>query len=81
MSKKPKNYVIPEHYDPEYVRDISEQVYRLRLEDPSGGGAGSVERMIANDKDGGVKLRSRAGAYDGTVRAMLAVMKIPKPRG
>lgn len=58
-------------FDPAYVRDISEKVYRARLDDMSGGGPGAVERMIAKDKDDGKKLRNRAGMYDPITRAYL----------
>ena len=61
-------------FDPDLVRDISEQVYKLRLEDPTGGGRGSVQRMIDNDKDSGDKLRNRAGSYDALTRAYLRVL-------
>jgi len=58
--------------DPELVSDISEQVYRRRLNDDSGQGAD--ERMIAKDGDGGKKLRGRARAYDPLTRAYLRVL-------
>jgi hypothetical protein len=56
----------------EQVRDISEAVYRLRLNQESGDGAD--ERMIAEDGDNGAKLRNRAAAYDSLTRAYLKVM-------
>ncbi len=55
-------------FDPAYIRDISEKVYRARLEQDC---AGNVERMIEKDKDGGMKLRNRAGSYDPLTRAYL----------
>lgn len=58
-------------FDPEYIRDISEKTYRLRLEQDS---PGNVERMIAKDEDQGQKLRNRAGAYDPLTRAYLKVL-------
>lgn len=58
-------------FDPEYIRDISEQAYRLRLEQDN---SGNVERMIAKDEDDGEKLRNRAGAYDPLTRAYLKVL-------
>lgn len=58
-------------FDPEYIRDISERTYRLRLEQDS---PGNVDRMIGKDKDGGEKLRNRAGAYDPLTRAYLSVL-------
>jgi hypothetical protein len=58
-------------FDPAYIRDLSEKVYRLRLEQDCDG---NVERMIAKDEDGGEKLRNRAGAYDPLTRAYLKVL-------
>lgn len=58
-------------FAPEYIRDISEKVYRLRLEQDC---AGNVERMIAKDEDAGQKLRNRAAAYDPLTRAYLKVL-------
>lgn len=58
----------------EYVRDISVEVYKLRLEDGYGSGPGAVKRMLKKDDDGGVKLRERAGSYDPLTRAYLAVL-------
>lgn len=58
-------------FDPEYIRDLSEKVYRLRLEQDC---AGNVERMIAKDEDTGQKLRNRSGAYDPLTRAYLKVL-------
>ncbi len=65
-SKEPKAT-----FDPEYIRDLSERVYRVRLEQDS---AGNVNRMIAKDKDCGKKLRARAGSYDPLTRAYLKVL-------
>jgi hypothetical protein len=65
MNKQPRAT-----YDPEYIRDLSERVYRLRLEQDS---AGNVARMIEKDEDGGEKLRNRAGSYDALTRAYLKV--------
>lgn len=59
-------------FDVEHVRDVSEAVYRARLDDESGEGA--AERMIAKDGDGGEKLRRRAGAYDALTRAYMRVL-------
>lgn len=59
-------------FAPEYIRDISEQVYRKRLIAESGGG--TPDRMIAKDKDNGEKLRNRAGSYDPLTRAYLDVL-------
>lgn len=60
-------------FDPAYIRDLSEKVYRLRLEQDS---SGNVARMIAKDEDGGEKLRSRAASYDPLTRAYLKVLGI-----
>lgn len=61
---------------PEQVRDISEAVYRLRLEDDC---KGSVARMLAKDaekdpNDNGKKLRNRAASYDALTRTYLKVL-------
>jgi hypothetical protein len=63
-------------FDPEYIRDISEKVYRARLEQEC---AGNVDRMLEKDKDGGAKLRNRAGAYDPLTRAYFAALGIEPP--
>jgi hypothetical protein len=73
MKKQTEKKVEP-RFDAEQIRDISEAVYRLRLEQPSGGGTGSVGRMIANDKDDGQKLRGRAAAYDQVTRLYLELL-------
>lgn len=71
MAREPKPT-----FDPEYIRDLSEKVYRVRLEQDC---AGNVDRMLAKDaekdpSDGGQKLRNRAGQYDSITRAYLAVL-------
>ena len=66
-------------FDPEYIRDISEQVYRAHLEHSSGGGPGAVQRMLDDDADGGKKLRNRAGAYDPLTRAYLDALGFKPP--
>lgn len=63
-------------FDPEYVRNLSALVYRIRLEQEC---EGNVERMLAKDAekdpaDGGKKLRNRAGQYDSITRAYLDVL-------
>jgi hypothetical protein len=63
-------------FDPEYIRDLSERVYRIRLEQDC---AGNVARMLAKDaekdpEDGGKKLRNRAGQYDPLTRVYLDVL-------
>ena len=60
-------------FDPDYIRDLSEQVYRIRLEQDS---PGNVERMIAKDADCGKKLRNRASSYDPLTRAYLKALNI-----
>lgn len=66
MSKEPKPT-----FDPTYIRDLSEQAYRIRLEQDC---HGNVERMIEKDEDNGEKLRNRAGSYDPLTRAYLKVL-------
>jgi hypothetical protein len=60
----------------DFIRDVSEAIYRIRLNDTSGGGSGAVDRMIEKDKDTGQKLRGRAAIYDPIVRVALDVLKI-----
>jgi hypothetical protein len=73
---------------PEQLRDISEQVYRKRLDDDCPEirdhkgvvtRKGNVQRMLEKDaekdpNDNGRKLRNRAGSYDQIVRAVLEVI-------
>jgi hypothetical protein len=58
-------------FDPEYIRNISETVYRSRLEQDC---AGNVARMIEKDEDSGQMLRNRAGQYDSLTRHYLAAL-------
>lgn len=58
-------------FDPEYIRDLSEKVYRIRLEQEC---PGNADRMIAKDEDQGQKLRNRAGQYDPLTRVYLDVL-------
>lgn len=58
-------------FDPTYIRDLSEQVFRIRLEQDC---EGNVARMIAKDEDTGQKLRNRASAYDPLTRAYLKIL-------
>lgn len=58
-------------FDPNYIRDISEKIYRAKLDDASGGGPGASSRMIEKDGDEGQKLRNRAGQYDSLTRFYL----------
>ena len=71
MSREPKPT-----FDPEYIRDVSVYVYRMRLEQEC---EGNVERMIAKDEDGGKKLRNRAGQYDPLTRVYLDVLGFKPP--
>jgi hypothetical protein len=59
----------------EKIRDISLQVYRMSLDHPSGGGKGSADRQVAEDKDGGIKQRNRAGAYDKLTKFYIEVLE------
>jgi hypothetical protein len=58
----------------EYVRNISEQVYRARLEQDC---PGNVAKMIEKDEDDGQKLRNRSGQYDALTRAYLKALGVP----
>jgi hypothetical protein len=60
-------------FAPEYIRDLSEKVYRIRLEQDCDG---NVARMIAKDEDSGEKLRNRAGSLDPLTRAYLKVLGV-----
>lgn len=71
MSREPKPT-----FDPDYIRDVSEQAYRIRLEQDC---PGNVARMIEKDEDEGQKLRGRAGAYDPLTRAYLKVLGFEPP--
>lgn len=66
MTREPKPT-----FDPEYIRDISEKVYRLNLARDH---ESNVARMIEKDKDEGQKLRNRAAAYDSITRLYLKVL-------
>lgn len=66
MSREPKPA-----FAPSYIRDISEKVYRAKLDDMSGGGPGASDRMVEKDGDEGQKLRNRAGQYDSLTRFYL----------
>lgn len=59
--------------DREKIRDISAEVYKLRL------GKRGAASMLAKDGDGGVLLRSRAASYDATTVAYLTVIGLPIP--
>lgn len=66
-------------WNPEFIRDLSEKVYRADLEHPTGGGEGAVARMLEKDSDGGVKLRGRAAAYDKLSRIYLDILGFKPP--
>jgi hypothetical protein len=68
-------------HTPEYIRSISERVYRLELARSAGGSdqkwkAAEADRMIEKDGDGGKKFSGRAGQYDHLTRAYLEVLEI-----
>ena len=59
-------------HDAALIERLCERVYRSRL------GSRDAANMVAKDQDGGAKLRSRAMAYEATVRATLdAVLDEP----
>lgn len=55
----------------EKIDDILVALYKVRLEDSTGGGDGAVHRMLEKDNDGGVKLRNRAQYYAPMLLALL----------
>jgi hypothetical protein len=63
-----------EPVDAERVRDIAEAVYRDRL------GERDVARMIAQDGDGGRKLRARSGCYVQLVAPFCRALGVDVPR-
>jgi hypothetical protein len=63
-------------FDPKYIRDVSEAVYRARLEAAC---PGDVEKMIKKDEDNGETLRNRAGQYDPLTRAYLKALGFEPP--
>ena len=60
----------PAEHTPQFITDISEAVYRIRL-----GGPKEAADMIAKDEDQGQKLRGRAKFYDSMTRDYLVVIK------
>ncbi len=72
MNDRPK---IPT-WNPEFIRDLSEKVYRVRLEDEC---KGNTDRMLEKDDDGGKKLRNRAGFYDSLSRVYLDLLGFKPP--
>ncbi len=63
-------------WHPDFIRDLSEKVYRAKLE---GECKGNVERMIEKDGDQGQKLRGRAVSYDALSRGYLEVLGFTPP--
>lgn len=75
MKDKPKEPT----FAPEYIRSISERVYRVRLAESAGGNdpawrAAEADRMIEKDGDGGRKFSGRAGQLDPLTRVYLEVL-------
>jgi hypothetical protein len=72
----------PTTYDPEFVRDISERVYRLKLDSECGKDtAKRTDDDIANGVMGPngkpkMSIRARAEAYDKITRVYLRVLEI-----
>ena len=58
-------------FKPKRVRDVSEAVYKMRLEAGSRP-AGAVDRMI--EEHGADKLRDAAGSYDSLTRVYLTIL-------
>jgi hypothetical protein len=58
-------------FDPEYVRNLSEHVYRQRLDSVGEKEGTSAASMIAKDGDNGEKLRARAICFDEFSRCYL----------
>jgi hypothetical protein len=65
-------------WNAEKITDLSVVVYKIRLEDATGGGEGAVARMLAKDGDGGKKLRGRAEAYDPLSKAYVVALGLQK---
>lgn len=66
----------------EWIAAIAVRVYCARLEDPTGGGAGAVLRMLEKDHNEGetipgTRLRGRAASYLPTVRATIEALGLP----
>jgi hypothetical protein len=57
------------------AEELAVEVYKLRLEDATGGGKGAVARMIANDGDQGQMLANRSESYIPVMRAVLKVLE------
>jgi hypothetical protein len=65
---------VPE-FDPVLVRDISEAVYKDRVDDGGHKKYKDHLAMIAKDGDNGEKLRERAGSYDPLTVTYLRALK------
>ena len=70
-------------WDQEFINDISERVYRYKLDkdnpimEISGVKTTAVDRMLEKDADGGVMLRNRAVSFYGQVtRGYLAAFGV-----
>jgi hypothetical protein len=60
-------------WNPEYIRDVSEKIYRASLE------GDDLQKMLEKDADGGVKLRGRAVCYDKLTRLYLDELGVKPP--
>jgi hypothetical protein len=69
MAKKPSRFGRKQQFDPERVRDVSVEVYKLRLEASS---KGAVKRL--SEKHGAAWLRESAVSYDTLTRVYLKVL-------
>jgi hypothetical protein len=65
-------------WNAEKITDLSVAVYKIRLEDATGGGEGAVARMLEKDADDGKKLRGRASAYDPLSKAYVVALGLQK---
>lgn len=65
----------PPEFDPVLVRDISEAVYRQRVDDGGHAKIKNSQQMIEKDGDNGEKLRERASSYDKLTRCYLRAVK------
>lgn len=72
MAREQKPKIAP--VDDDRIKDIAEAVYRARL------GERDVARMIADDKDNGEKLRSRAQSYAPLVIPFCKALGVEIPR-
>jgi hypothetical protein len=70
MNEKPK---IPT-WNPEFIRDLSEKIYRKKLDHECGDGTSDMPR-----KPGAMSIRDRAGAYDKLTRLYLDELGFKPP--